>query len=261
MRCNLCGGSSDRAFTGRVLHRHDVSYFHCSRCGFLQTEAPYWLSEAYAEPIARLDTGILERNDYLVRKAAPLLFHLFDRQAKYLDYAGGYGIFARRMRDVGFDYYWEDKYSPNLFCRGFEYAPGTPVELVSSFESFEHFPDPGEELEKILALSPNLLFSVQLLPSPLPALDRWWYYGPEHGQHISFYTLESLRTLSRRHGLTLHSDNSHLHLMTRKEIPPRRFQRVLQNKGSRNRLAHVQRRMISRTQADYETLRTRGALP
>ena len=39
---------------------------------------------------------------------------------KFLDYGGGYGILVRLMRDVGYDFYWFDKYSQNIFAKGFE---------------------------------------------------------------------------------------------------------------------------------------------
>ncbi len=38
----------------------------------------------------------------------------------FLDYAGGYGVFTRLMRDIGFDFYWHDPYTQNLFANGFE---------------------------------------------------------------------------------------------------------------------------------------------
>jgi hypothetical protein len=29
-----------------VLTKHRVQYFRCDKCGFIQSEAPYWLEEA-----------------------------------------------------------------------------------------------------------------------------------------------------------------------------------------------------------------------
>ena len=57
------------------------------------------------------------------------------------NYAGGYGIFTRMMRDIGFDFYWLDKYADNLLTNGFEYNKKIhkKIEAITSFESFEHF--------------------------------------------------------------------------------------------------------------------------
>jgi hypothetical protein len=58
-----------------------------------------------------LDTGIMQRNLYLSKITAFILLLFFDCRKKFLDYAGGYGVFVRLMRDYGFDFYWYDKYA------------------------------------------------------------------------------------------------------------------------------------------------------
>jgi hypothetical protein len=45
------------------------------------------------------------------------------------------------MRDIGFDYFWQDKYTENLFAQGFENTKikNGQIELLTCFEAFEHF--------------------------------------------------------------------------------------------------------------------------
>ncbi len=131
-----------------------------------------------------------------------MLYFFFDKHGKFLDYAGGYGIFVRLMRDIGFDFYWYDKYTPNLFARGFEYTPEVgKIEAITTFESFEHFVNPIEELENMLQLSKNIIFTTELLPNPIPKPEEWWYYGLDHGQHISFYSPKTFKYIADRYGL------------------------------------------------------------
>ncbi len=52
----------DFAFEATVLGRFKSHYFCCAHCGLLQTEAPYWLEQAYQEPITSGDTGLVSRN-------------------------------------------------------------------------------------------------------------------------------------------------------------------------------------------------------
>jgi len=127
-----------------VLSKYDCGFYFCDDCGVLQAENPHWLEEAYASPIASADTGVLWRNLYLAQLTSVVLYFLFDRRGRFLDAAGGYGIFTRLMRDIGFDFYWTDKYSPNLTARGFEAeaGPGAPYTAVTAFEVMEHLPDP-----------------------------------------------------------------------------------------------------------------------
>lgn len=231
-----------------------MTYFHCPQCGFLQTEEPYWLDEAYQEALNITDTGILERNIFFLEITAPLLYHLFDKDAKYLDYAGGYGIYTRLMRDIGFDFYWKDKYSVNLLSRGFEYKGDEDIELVTCFECFEHFLNPVQEIENILKLSNHILFSTHLLPEPVPTMDEWWYYGPEHGQHISFYSSKTLSYLSQRFGLAFHTNGVNLHLFTGKKLDRKKVHRAMNRKGKKYSIEYVKRRMKSRTFSDHRTL-------
>jgi hypothetical protein len=101
-----------------------------------------------------------------------------------MDFGGGHGIFTRIMRDCGFDFYHYDKYAENLFAAGFEANLGQKYNLITSFENFEHFVNPIEEIEKLIKMSDTLYFSTSLIPSAYPSIKDWWYYSPNTGQHI-----------------------------------------------------------------------------
>ena len=217
MNCRVCNSESKKLFEAKVLNKYVISYYHCSNCSFLQTEKPYWLDEAYNDPINYSDTGLVKRNLLLSQVTSSVLFYFFDKNGSYLDYAGGYGLFVRLMRDIGFDFYWHDIYTPNLMARGFEYKEGNKVDLVSVFETFEHFVNPMDEIEKILKISRNILFSTALLADAIPQPDAWWYYGLEHGQHIAFYNAKTFQFIAKKYGLNFYT-NGKIHLLTEKKI-------------------------------------------
>ena len=254
MKCKVCNGEAEKAFDARILAKYRIDYFQCRKCGFLQTEEPYWLRGAYESAINLTDTGILARNLEFSRLTSTLLFFLYKKNGRFLDYAGGYGIFTRLMRDIGFDFYWQDPYTPNLVARGFEYAPEAgEVDLVTSFESFEHFVQPIEEAEKMIRISKNILFSTELLPRPTPESSDWWYYGLEHGQHISFYTPESLAAMAHRLGLHFCTNGRNLHLFTEKRVSPL-FYKLLLKAAPRGLFRFVQRKMHGKTMADMNKI-------
>ncbi|WP_459200952.1 class I SAM-dependent methyltransferase [Methanococcus sp. CF] len=217
MKCKICNCESNEVFTAKILNKYDIKYYHCDECGFLQTENPYWIDEAYSQPINSSDTGYMRRNIHLSYELIILLFLFFNTSGKYVDYAGGYGVFVRLMRDIGYDFYWQDKYAKNLFSNGFEWKCGN-VDAVTTFESFEHFENPLEDLEKILSISRNIIFSTTLLPKKLPKPDEWWYYGLDHGQHVSFYSKKTFKYIAKKYGLN-YSNIGSLHLLTEKKIP------------------------------------------
>lgn len=215
--CRVCGGKAAHAFQGTLREAHQVSYFRCDDCGFLQTEMPYWLEDAYRESINANDVGLVRRNLWLSNVTALVTFWILSRNARGLDYGGGYGLFVRLMRDKGFDFFWEDPWTKNLFARGFEYVPGDNLDLVTCFEAFEHFVDPQREIEAMLERGGNILFSTQLLPHPIPKPGEWWYYDLENGQHVAFYTRKSLERLAHRYGLHFSSAWS-VHMFSKKRV-------------------------------------------
>src|SRR5215831_6478261 len=102
MTCRLCGRQAiPTLFTARIRRQHDALIGECPECGLVQTEQPHWLSEAYRDPINLSDTGLMVRNLNLARRASMIFLLLFDRRATFLDWAGGYGVFVRLMRDRG----------------------------------------------------------------------------------------------------------------------------------------------------------------
>jgi 2-polyprenyl-3-methyl-5-hydroxy-6-metoxy-1,4-benzoquinol methylase len=153
MKCRVCNSESNEVFSAKVLNKYNVKYYHCPSCGFLQTEEPYWLNEAYKSAIGIADTGIQKRNQLFAKRSSAIITSLFDTNKKFLDYAGGYGIFVRMMRDKGFDFYWDDPYADNLFAKGFEHNEQNKYELITAFECFEHFTDPINQIQKMLELS------------------------------------------------------------------------------------------------------------
>jgi hypothetical protein len=244
------------AFRAVLRKRYPVAYFKCNLCGYLCTEAPYWLEEAYHSPINPSDTGILQRNARMAKLASTILFLLHGRKGRFVDYAGGYGLLTRMMRDIGFDFYWYDPKCQNLFARGFEYGAGADTfELATCFEVFEHFIDPVTETGKILEISRAILFSTDLLPDPLPGPDDWWYYGLDHGQHVSFYTVPALRRIAGKYGMNLYSDGGGIHLMTKRRLSRGEFAAFV-GLGHLGFAGIVRRMMKSRTKDDMRNVPT-----
>lgn len=185
-----------------MLGKHSATFYHCDFCGFLCAEHPYWLDESYKEPINSCDTGYLKRNIDNANKVTILIHLLFNKHEKFLDYGGGYGVFVRLMRDIGLDFYWNDFYAENIFAKGFEGSvKGERYEAVTLFECFEHFVDPLAEIYKILEISKSIIFTTNILPVPIRNPHDWWYYGIEHGQHVSFYERRTLKYIAEKNNL------------------------------------------------------------
>jgi len=236
--CKICNSENSLLFTERILNKYKISYYRCPHCEFIQTEEPYWIKEAYSSAIADMDTGYVSRN--LMYKDFVSSFILqneqFNANGHFLDYGGGYGVFVRLMRDKGFNFYREDIYCQNIFAKHFDIENiGVEhiFELLTCFEVFEHLVHPLTEIEKMLCFSKSIFFSTELQPkTELKSLDDWWYFAPESGQHIAFYTKKTLEFIAKKYYLNLYSDNKSTHIFTDKVLDSNCVKKIINTKKS-----------------------------
>lgn len=270
MNCKICNNKSKQIFVKKILGKYEAQYFQCVSCNFIQVKNPHWLNEAYVEAISSLDTGLVSRNLYLSSVTEALITKYFDYRKKFIDYGGGYGLFVRLMRDRGFDFYRQDKYCQNLFAIYFDVndliKSDTKFELLTAFELFEHLEDPLAEVEKMLKFADSILFSTELQPKNIIEREDWWYFSPESGQHISFYTKESLEALAEKFNLNLYTDNNALHILTRKVYKQSPFKINSNNIYAKiqGRLATlfsflktIQKKLEGFTQKDYQFIKSK----
>ena len=216
INCKICNNASQKIFSKVILKKYAADFFRCTNCDFVQTSEPIWIEEAYSSAITKLDIGILGRNVKLSIEVPPIIDACFPLAKKMLDYAGGYGVFARLMRDLGFDFYRQDPYCENIFAKYFDITDAniTKFDIVTAFEVFEHFVNPLEEIARIFSYSDNVIFSTELTPSGNKEIENWWYISADTGQHVAFYSEKSLRIIAEKFGKKYYCKNGNLHVFT-----------------------------------------------
>ena len=258
-KCPVCSNEMNPVFSGILLKKNKVEYFYCEKCGLLKTEKPYWLEEAYQQVIAAPDTGLLQRNIANSKTAEIVLHRLFKGKGKFLDVAGGYGVLARLLRDMGLDCYTMDKYCQNLFAKAFEPDAGFRADALFAFEVLEHIENPREFLKDLFDTYScrTILFSTFTFSGAIPK-KNWWYYAFETGQHISFYQPRTIVFLADTLGCRYYRLGPELHLMTDKRLPGI-ARMVLTRRWLRKLYAfslHGKRKRMSRTWSDYLLLKS-----
>ncbi len=185
----------------------------------MQTSNPIWLKEAYANAITNLDIGLASRNIYLVEEVSKLIEKHFTDSKIMLDFAGGYGLFVRLMRDKGYNFYRQDDYCDNIFANYFDInnIKEKKFDVATAFEVFEHFPNPLVGIERLFDFSNTIIFSTELTDNA-ENLEDWWYISEETGQHIAFYSKKTLEFIAKKHSTNFYTNNYNLHLFTKKSI-------------------------------------------
>ena len=216
VKCKICHANTKFVFSHKIMKKYKGNYYKCDKCGFLFANKPTWLKEAYKNSITSEDTGLEERNILFAEKTSIILKTNFKDSKNFLDYAGGYGLFSKLMKDNGFNFYWTDPYTKNIYSKELTWNKKDKIDFITCFECLEHFKEPNKELQKIFSISKNVLFSTTVLPEPIPKPD-WIYYGFNHGQHIAFYEEKTLKYIANNNGLNYYKIGN-LQLITKKQI-------------------------------------------
>ncbi len=199
-----------------------IYYYRCQTCGFLFTTAfddftpDDFQRHVYNEEYLLVDPDYREDR---ARANADFLVSLFSegRPRRILDYGGGNGGLADRLRAAGFPEV--EAYDP--FVPMHSGRPAGRFDCVLSFEVVEHSTDPERtfaDMSDFLDEPGLILFSTLLQP---PDIDRqglnWWYAGPRNG-HVSLFSRESLISIIEPFGFGLASFGDGLHILFR-EVP------------------------------------------
>jgi len=193
-----------------------VFYNRCPACSFLFTASfdgwtPADFSEfVYNEFYGNIDSGAKDR----VHNNAAMLAALFQQgksQMSVLDFGGGDGTLAQRLREHGFAS--ADSYDP-FFGDG-KGQPERTYSLVTCYEVMEHVSNPGETVQALAKLAGTtgiVVFST--LVQPVDIQDRglfWWYVSPRAG-HISIYSKDALTQVWAQYGFRVASFDDNLHV-------------------------------------------------
>jgi hypothetical protein len=231
MLCKVCESATEHFGELKVLQTFDARYLRCTRCGFVFVERPTWLEQAYELPIAAADTGIAVRNLRFADLVGTLIDLALPRTGRCIDFGGGAGLFVRLMRDRGYDFYRQDKYCDNIFAVGFDATPDQRFDFATSIEVLEHIVEPMTVLQQLADLAPTVLIGTEQLPAVRNRPGEWWYYAPEGGQHVSFFSARALQIAAERLRMHLASNGRGVHVFSRERISPRLVRMVGNRRG------------------------------
>lgn len=192
-----------------------VYYRRCARCGFVfSSDFDGWELEDFQRYIYNADYGLVDPDYAEARPVgnARLVTESFAgsrEQMRILDYGGGAGLLAERLREQGFRAETYDPFSE------FIQLPAGRFDLVTCFEVMEHVPRPRETVAAMVGLLKDegaILFSTLVQPKDFARVGLgWWYAAPRNG-HISLYTTAALARLFGEVGMKVVSFSEAVHM-------------------------------------------------
>jgi 2-polyprenyl-6-hydroxyphenyl methylase/3-demethylubiquinone-9 3-methyltransferase len=201
-----------------------IYYRRCAACGFLFTDAfDDWSQDQFKTHIYN-DAYLPFDPDYQTARPsanAKLVSQLWAQHKagmRVLDFGGGNDVFCTALRADGFQAaITYDPMVPEHATR-----PEGKFDLVTSFETLEHLPDPIAGIARMAecVAEPGAVF-YSTLTQPADFDNQglsWWYVGPRNG-HISIFTKQALTAAWARHGFKNASLNDVLHIAFR-NMPP-----------------------------------------
>jgi hypothetical protein len=194
--CRLCGALTNHVFTATVLQKYEIDYLRCADCQSMQTQAPFWLDEAYAHNLGDMDCGAAQRN--LSSATASMIVANIWGLRNGIDHGGGDGLLCRLLRDYGLNCFVEDKYAAPTYAQGYSDPDFETPDVIFAFEVFEHFTDPMSEVSALFAKRPKVLFG-----STHQYVNQgadWAYLSRHSGHHIYFYSEGGMQVIGKRHG-------------------------------------------------------------
>jgi hypothetical protein len=224
--CKLCTGATQFRFGKTVLGRYPAQYFECTVCGWLQIPDTRWLQEAYATASWAADTGLVARNIQLACTIGAFLERSIRPTETVIDYGGGTGLLTRLLRDMGWQVLCHDPYHQPQFVRAFHVTSIEEAEarVIIASEVFEHFSAPRESLLSLLKAAPIVVFTTELYTGQD---ENWPYLAPEGGQHIFFFSPQSIQSIAGDNGFELFN-TGFLKYLVRKDL--------LEGPGARTRM-------------------------
>jgi hypothetical protein len=198
-RCLLCNGELLYQFHLKILAKYDGNYYRCKVCESLQLVDVDWLDEAYSTNLSSLDTEAAQRN--LKNFAAVYVIATIFKFLNIVDIGGGDGFLCRLLRDYEYNCYVFDRYCAPTYAQGFSSPNFESPHIATLFEVIEHFSEPNYEFFKIFNMQPNIV----LLTTGIYFNQGkdWFYYAPESGQHIFFYSPKAFKIVAERFGYDL----------------------------------------------------------
>jgi len=205
MKCRLCGGSTNPLTVSKKPLR---AYSRCSRCCFIQVEAPDLPS-----PEAEKTRYLLHRNNPRDGGYSAWLQTFIDEAvlpfavpgSRILDFGSGpEPLLGTMLARLG--------YAVTLFDPFFAPSPAWETgyfDMIVMHEVFEHLADPLDAFKCLLQrCSPGgrICLRTGFLPDTQAGFDSWWYRSDS--THIGFIARETAIFMARTFALRLEYDNN-----------------------------------------------------
>lgn len=205
------------------LSGKSVYYASCPNClHCFCPEIINWSKDLFSELIYNsnyidIDPDYIEKRPNTHSVILEKTFGTHKKTIRHLDYGGGNGSLSHILKKKEWNSSFYEPFSDSNYQ-----LPSEKFNLITSFEVFEHVPDPHKlmhDLNQLTAEDGIIFFTTLLSDKNIITNNRlsWWYASPRNG-HINLFSKKSLNQLANQYDYQLFSFSDGLHLML-KSVP------------------------------------------
>lgn len=194
MNCPLCNTPN----TAFAFNNRERSFYSCPNCKLIYVQPEQFLSaeeekKRYSHHQNNREEGYLNFLNRVMLPALPFI----DNTNHGLDYGcGPNDVLAQELRTAGYSCQSYDPYfKPEVLQ--------PPYDFIFSTEVWEHFRNPKEEIEKVLALlkSGGVLALMTEIWTEKPDLHNWYYLNDP--THLCFFHQKTFDYLQKKYSLEM----------------------------------------------------------
>lgn len=209
MKCKICKEETYDIYDSQF----DIVYYRCKACAFIYEDPKYHHSlKDEHEEYLRHNNSIEDEGYVNMFLKFMNAFEPYLIGKETLEYGSGpEPVFSQVLRQQG---YHVTSYDP-FFLPDESYLDRS-YDLITSTEVFEHFIEPLEEIEKLLALlKPGGILAIMTqFPKDDDHFLTWWYRRDP--THISFYTIDTFKYICKCYSLEMLYNNNKDYMILKK---------------------------------------------
>lgn len=208
-KCRICKSNCSFKWTLDVLNTKS-NYYQCNNCNSLQLENPHWINNIYNNEKELSDK--FDRGKFVRASSAYNYINILEKNGilnktdVYFDFGSGENILKNKLKNSNYNALsYDPYYKNNDDIDNINNIKDNSINVIIAIEVLEHMFDIDNMyifFNRVLANDKKIILST-LLYDYTKHNCNWDYLYPTIGQHVTFWSVESIKYFLRKLGFNI----------------------------------------------------------